>query len=69
MKREQFNLNQFGAALGGAIQKDKTFFFVDYQGKRQRHGIPFGGLIPTPAMLTGDYSLDPLGLLVRAGIR
>ncbi len=59
--REQFNLNQFGAALGGAIQKDKTFFFVDYQGKRQRHGIPFSGLIPTPAMVAGDFTQDPLG--------
>jgi len=59
--REQFNLNQFGGALGGAIKKDKTFFFVDYQGKHQRHGIPFIGLVPTPAMLAGDYSDDPLG--------
>ena len=59
--REQFNLNQFGAALGGAIQKDKTFFFLDYQGKRQRHGIPFIGLIPTPAMVAGDFTEDPLG--------
>src|ERR1700716_524678 len=50
--REQFNLNQFGAALGGPIQKDKTFFFLDYQAKMQRHGIPFSGLVPTPAMLT-----------------
>ena len=57
VKKEQFNLNQFGAALGGAIKKDKTFFFADYQGKRQRHGIPFSGLVPTPAMLAGDYSL------------
>jgi hypothetical protein len=62
LTKEQFNLNQFGGALGGAIQKDKTFFFVDYQGKRQRHGVPFSGLVPTPAMLTGDYSLDPLGV-------
>src|SRR4051812_10428623 len=62
VSKEQFNLNQFGAALGGAIQKDKTFFFVDYQGKHQRHGIPFSGLVPTPAMLVGDYSLDPLGV-------
>ena len=62
VKKEQFNLNQFGGALGGAIQKDKTFFFVDYQAKRQRHGIPFSGLVPTPAMLTGDYSFDPLGM-------
>ena len=60
--REQFNLNQFGGALGGAIKKDKTFFFADYQGKRQRHGIPFIGLVPTPAMLGGDYTMDPLGL-------
>jgi carboxypeptidase family protein len=59
--KEQFNLNQFGGALGGAIQKDKTFFFVDYEGKRQRHGIPFNGLIPTQAMVNGDYTMDPLG--------
>ena len=45
--KQQFNLNQFGGALGGAIQKDKTFFFLDYQAKRQRHGTPFNGLIPT----------------------
>ena len=45
--KEQFNLNQFGGALGGPIQKDKTYFFLDYQGNRQRHGIPFVGLIPT----------------------
>jgi hypothetical protein len=65
--KEQFNLNQFGGALGGPIQKDKTFFFVDYQGKRQRHGIAFNGLVPTPAMLTGDYTLDPLGV-TRPGL-
>ena len=45
--REQFNLNQFGGSLGGPIQKDKTYFFVDYQAKRQRHGIESTGLVPT----------------------
>lgn len=59
--KEQFNLNQFGGALGGPIQKDKTFFFLDYQAKRQRHGIPFTGLIPTPAMMAGDFRAGPLG--------
>ncbi len=59
--KEQFNLNQFGGALGGAIKKDKTFFFLDYQAKRQRHGIPFTGLIPTPAMVSGDYRAGPFG--------
>ena len=65
--KQQFNLNQFGGALGGAIQKDKTFFFLDYQGKRQRHGIPFNGLIPTQAMMGGDFSNDPFGV-ARPGV-
>jgi hypothetical protein len=60
--REQRNVNQFGAALGGPIQRDKTFFFLDYQGKRTRNGIPFVGVVPTPAMKGGDYSLDPFGV-------
>ena len=60
--KEQFNLNQFGGALGGAIQKDKTFFFLDYQAKRQRHGIPFAGVVPTAAMMGGDFSADPFGV-------
>jgi hypothetical protein len=57
--REQFNLNQFGGSFGGPIQKDKTFFFLDYQAKQQRHGIPFVGLVPTAAMKTGDFRVDP----------
>ena len=59
--REKFNLNQFGGALGGAIRKDKTFFFIDYQGRRQRKGVAFQGLIPTEAMKNGDFRLDPFG--------
>jgi hypothetical protein len=59
--RERFNLNQFGGALGGPIKKDKTFFFIDYQGKRQRKGIPFNGFVPTAAMRTGDFTSDLFG--------
>ncbi len=59
--REQFNLNQFGGSLGGPIQKDKTFFFVDYQGKMQRHGIPFVGLVPTHGHDGRRLHADPFG--------
>src|SRR6204780_3556751 len=67
--KQQFNLNQFGGSLGGPIKKDKTFFFLDYQAKMQREGVPFTGFVPTTGMTTpfdaaGDYdfSSDPLGI-------
>jgi hypothetical protein len=65
---EKFNLNQFGGSLGGPIQKDKTFFFLDYQAKMQRKGVPFTGFVPSAAMTTpdanGDYDFtnDPSGV-------
>jgi hypothetical protein len=58
---EKFNLNQFGAAIGGPIKKNKTFFFADYEQKYQRHGVPFTGLMPTVAMRNGDFSHDAFG--------
>src|ERR1700761_9516006 len=32
---EKFNLNQFGASVGGPIKKDKVFFFGDFEQKDQ----------------------------------
>ena len=56
-QRARYDRNQFGGTLGGAIIKDKTFFFVDYQGTRMRHGIDTG-LISVPSMQnrSGDLS-------------
>ncbi|MBI4474210.1 MAG: TonB-dependent receptor, partial [Acidobacteria bacterium] len=31
--------NQFGGTLAGPIVKDRTFFFISYQGTRQRNGV------------------------------
>jgi hypothetical protein len=58
---EKFNLNDFGGAIGGPIKKNKTFFFIDGEQKYQLHEIPFTGLVPSLAMRTGDFSLDPFG--------
>ncbi len=58
---EKFNLNQFGASLGGPIKKDKTFFFADFEQKDQRHGIPFTGVVPTVAQRNGDFTDNAFG--------
>jgi Carboxypeptidase regulatory-like domain len=51
-----FKQNQFGGALGGPILKNKTFFFVDYQGLRIRESQTFISTVPTGAERTGDFS-------------
>ncbi|MGA8439745.1 MAG: TonB-dependent receptor [Candidatus Sulfotelmatobacter sp.] len=54
--RQPYKQNQFGATLGGPIIKNRTFFFGDYEGLRVRQATPFLELIPTPAMIGGNFS-------------
>ncbi|MFZ0201645.1 MAG: TonB-dependent receptor [Candidatus Sulfotelmatobacter sp.] len=55
--KPQENQNQFGGTFGGPIRKDRTFFFVSYEGRRVRQGISGETvLVPTPAERTGDFS-------------
>src|SRR6185369_8313492 len=51
-----FRQNQFGGTLGGPIRKDKTFFFVDYQGTRQTQGLTQNQQVPSVANRSGDLS-------------
>ena len=50
-----YKLNQFGASLGGAVKKDRTFFFVDYEGYREVFGSPLVVTVPTAAERTGNF--------------
>jgi hypothetical protein len=50
--RPQWTQNQYGAAVGGPIKKDKTFFYTSWEGWKLRLGDPLYARVPTLAMRT-----------------
>lgn len=61
--RPTFRENQFGFTSGGPLyiphlyeQRDKTFIFGSYQGRRVVPPVTLTTTLPTPAMRTGDFS-------------
>jgi outer membrane receptor protein involved in Fe transport len=56
--REELRRNQFGGTLGGPIVRDKTFYFVDYQGSRQVAGATTIQTVPTLLERAGNFSQD-----------
>jgi hypothetical protein len=58
-----FRQNQYGFTLGGPVVlpklyngRDKTFWFVSWEGFRWRRGQTTQSTVPLPAMRTGDFS-------------
>jgi hypothetical protein len=52
--KAQFHNNQFGGSLGGPIKKDNTFFYLNYEGQRERVGVVTLGCVPAPAQTAAD---------------
>jgi hypothetical protein len=60
-----FKRNQFGGSLGGPVKRQKTFFFVNYEGVRQGLGVSVVDTVPSPSaragnLVTGRVTLSPL---------
>ncbi len=51
-----FTQNQFGATIGGAVIKNRTFVFGSYEGFRLRTGTVFNTTVPTVAERGGDFT-------------
>ena len=58
-----FRRNQFGATLGGPVElpklyhgRDRTFFFVSYEGLRDSSAGSFTGTVPTALERAGNFS-------------
>src|SRR6267143_473047 len=64
--------NQFGGSVGGAVIKNKLFYFADYQGTRQSNGITDNIVIPTSKVLstcTAATGMCDLSEYLTAGIK
>jgi hypothetical protein len=70
LKREVLKRNQFGGTIGGPLSipklydgHDHMFFFLSYEGERERQGLVFNQRVPTAAMKMGDFSASGLPLI------
>ncbi|HEX8456788.1 MAG TPA: TonB-dependent receptor [Pyrinomonadaceae bacterium] len=52
-RKPEFKRNQFGGSIGGPIQKDKTFFFFNYESLRERLGRTVSTVVPDLAARAG----------------
>ena len=61
--RPEFQRNSFGGSFGGPVRKDKDFFFVAYEGLREKKGIPLQINVPSTALRNGQ--LGPISPVVQ----
>ncbi len=48
--------HQFGVAVGGPLVQNRTFFFADYAGLKEKRGQVFVNTVPTARTRVGDFS-------------
>lgn len=55
-----FRYNNFGGNLGGALRKDRTFYFANYEGSRQRIGVTGSGTVPSALLREKVIATSPV---------
>ena len=59
-RQSQFNRSNFGGDVGGAIKKNKAFYFLSYEGLRQHQGITLDTPIPASGSTSPSTAVNNL---------
>lgn len=54
-----FRYNDFGGSFGGPIQRDRTFFFANFEGAREFLGVPLVGFVPSASLKAQVLTTSP----------
>src|SRR5579862_4494073 len=65
--KASFHNNQFGGSLGGPIIKDRTFFYVDYEGQRESVGVVSLACVPTLSQIAAAEAAVGAGNVSTVG--
>ena len=57
--RPPFRMNQYGFSLGGPIKRNKTFFFLNYEGLRQLEDFTQAGFVPSAPLRAAVLAKSP----------
>jgi hypothetical protein len=70
LDRPVLERNQFGGTVGGPIVKDRAFFFVSYQGTRDKNGASLANSLTFPVVPAGltDTNRTAAGLAAAFGV-
>ncbi len=56
ISRPPFKVSSYGGTVGGAIRRDKAFFFVSYEGLQHSQAVDYLKTVPTALEQKGDFS-------------
>jgi hypothetical protein len=64
--KNSFTNHQFGGSVSGPFQKDKSFWFVSYEGQRENGGLPQLGTVPTLADIGTDTPVGGINAVIKS---
>jgi hypothetical protein len=60
-QKQELKVDQFGGSIGGPLARNRTFFFVSFEGLRQKTGLSFSEAVPSDEARRRILAGEPLG--------